>query len=366
MTPEEIQILNNKINALTDDLSELRYVVSKKTGSGSNDIQGALMQSTNFIPGSQGWRLTPSGDLEASSGTFRGTITATAGAIGGFTIASGVLTGNGTTGKIQTASSGARVVIDSVNKSLYFYDAVGLVIDIGTDAGRAISITPTSGTGDGVRVISAVAGNGLYYSNSGNVVNRGIFIEQTSTGASNNLPGIEVRQSGSGEAIYLSVLGSGIGMQIAKTSGTGTSNLLKLLDSTATATALVSIQKSHASASGTMMVLENNGVGKGILLTQTLNDVALDISHTATTSANPTFQIVKTAVGPIARFVSSVNNASNNFGIEIDVQNAGAGLEYAFDFQGAEKVNAAVGGTQDYKIRVRIGGTTYFIPCYTA
>ena len=330
---------------------------------GNLEYTGGFIQSANFVAGTSGWKLDSNGTLTAVNATLSGTITATAGTIGGFTIGASTLTG----GTIQTGTSGNRIVMTTIanNNAISIYDSIGLVTEIRTNAGAAIRITPTTNTDNGILITSAVVGNGFYYTNSGNVVNRGLFIEQTSTGASNNLPAIDVRQSGSGEAIYVSVLGSGVGMQIAKTSGTGTANLLKILDTTATNSTTVLVQKSNASGGGALVTLENSGLGKTAIVTSSSNDIVLDISHTATASANPTFQIVKTAVGPIARLVSSVNNASNNFGIEIDVQNAGAGLEYAFDFQGAEKVNAAVGGTQDYKIRVRIGGTTYFIPCYT-
>lgn len=58
-----------------------------------------------------------------------------------------------------------------------------------------------------------------------------------------------------------------------------------------------------------------------------------------------------------------------SIGIEFIV-NAGSSTSYALYFPtsptNAVIVNAAVGGSQDYKIRIKIGSTTYFIPCYTA
>lgn len=50
-------------------------------------VQRGLLQSGNFVSGSTGWRLLATGDFEGNNGTFRGTITATTGTIGGFTIA---------------------------------------------------------------------------------------------------------------------------------------------------------------------------------------------------------------------------------------------------------------------------------------
>lgn len=65
-------------------------------------------------------------------------------------------------------------------------------------------------------------------------------------------------------------------------------------------------------------------------------------------------------------------NLTSNYssGIEFIVNNSsGGGTAYAMSFptspSNAIIVNAAVGGSQDYKIRVRIGSTTYYIPCYT-
>lgn len=52
-------------------------------------IDGAvygILQSGNFITGSDGWRISPDGSVEFSDGVFRGTITATTGSIGGFSI----------------------------------------------------------------------------------------------------------------------------------------------------------------------------------------------------------------------------------------------------------------------------------------
>jgi hypothetical protein len=50
----------------------------------------------------------------------------------------------------------------------------------------------------------------------------------------------------------------------------------------------------------------------------------------------------------------------------IDVENAGAGKEYAMRINGSSITSSAVGGSQDKKINVSIGGTDYYIPLYTA
>ena len=64
---------------------------------GSNILSGTVdgyLQSANFVSGSTGWQLNPDGSVEALSATIIGTITATAGAIGGWNInATSIYTG---------------------------------------------------------------------------------------------------------------------------------------------------------------------------------------------------------------------------------------------------------------------------------
>lgn len=61
-----------------------------------------------------------------------------------------------------------------------------------------------------------------------------------------------------------------------------------------------------------------------------------------------------------------INDANACYGMKMNIANAGAGLEYAFKCDGSEVVAAGVGGAQDKKIRIDIGGVDYFIPCNTA
>ena len=74
--PDLIIILQKKISDLTESLESLWYSFTQKTGPGSNDIQGSKMQSVNFKTGVSGWELSPDGNLEANSGTFRGALSA--------------------------------------------------------------------------------------------------------------------------------------------------------------------------------------------------------------------------------------------------------------------------------------------------
>jgi hypothetical protein len=53
-------------------------------------IDGAnkLIETNNFVSGTSGWQIKGNGDAEFANGTFRGTVTANAGTIGGFNIGS--------------------------------------------------------------------------------------------------------------------------------------------------------------------------------------------------------------------------------------------------------------------------------------
>jgi hypothetical protein len=72
--PEDYEQLQKAVADLKESVDQMEVSLFKKTGSGSNDIQGAKIQSTNFLTGVRGWCLTPSGDLEANNGTFRGNL----------------------------------------------------------------------------------------------------------------------------------------------------------------------------------------------------------------------------------------------------------------------------------------------------
>jgi hypothetical protein len=50
----------------------------------------------------------------------------------------------------------------------------------------------------------------------------------------------------------------------------------------------------------------------------------------------------------------------------MELPNSYGGAVFAFGFNGSEITNSAVGGVNDKKIRVLIGSSWYYIPCYTA
>ena len=61
---------SNRYNDLRDTFRRVGFDVVKRA-----------FQSSNFVTGSAGWRITAEGDFEGSSGTFRGAIAATSGTI---------------------------------------------------------------------------------------------------------------------------------------------------------------------------------------------------------------------------------------------------------------------------------------------
>lgn len=153
---------------------------------GNMNVTEGYLQSENFVTGSTGWRIDAEGDLEASSGTFRGALAAATGTIGGWNINStSIYTGtedhsgytanagditiysdgtdasihaynwyintsgnlvtreptitlNATSGRIGTATSGAR--IELYNDLLTVYDANNKVFEI-EPTGGATSLT---------------------------------------------------------------------------------------------------------------------------------------------------------------------------------------------------------------------------------
>lgn len=77
------------------------------------------IRSSNYVSGSAGWIIKANGDVEFSNGTFRGTLAAATGTIGGFTIGATSLTATTTGSIFQTASSGTRLVISNNRVTSY-------------------------------------------------------------------------------------------------------------------------------------------------------------------------------------------------------------------------------------------------------
>ena len=105
---EEIKQLKTELEQLTDRIGKLEQKSSDigvetikhfedipfypllKTSviQGDTTISKGYFQSPNFVSGSTGWRIDSDGNIEANSGTFRGSLAAATGTIGGFNIGS--------------------------------------------------------------------------------------------------------------------------------------------------------------------------------------------------------------------------------------------------------------------------------------
>ncbi len=154
-------------------------------------IKSGLLQSGNFVSGSNGWRLDANGDSEMGDGIFRGTIT-------GSTI---------TGGTIQTATSGERIVmtsntlrafnasnsivfdlLGSANESLKLYsdgskraltlfentDATADVVNIGMGAGSGTAINIINNGSNTTKLVHIQTSSGIGFSMVGTNTNGGL------------------------------------------------------------------------------------------------------------------------------------------------------------------------------------------------
>jgi hypothetical protein len=157
-------------------------------------------------------------------------------------------------------------------------------------------------------------------------------------------PGQQINNAGIGESLLIN-----------QTGVLHTSHAALLIQSNAIqvgATALFVVSQQNSSSTGPVSQIGNAG-----------NGYCLQI--TASGASGVGIFIDNYGNGSSIDITNAVNNSGALTGIYFNLANAGAGLEYAFNFSGSEAAAGAVGGTQDKKIRVKVGTTDYFIPCYT-
>lgn len=114
------------------------------------------------------------------------------------------------------------------------------------------------------------------------------------------------------------------------------------------------------------LVYNSNANSNGVLFsvvqvggTQTAAKIRQDGSGSA-------LFIDNNGAGQCVNIDADCNSASALYAFVVNLNNSGAGPEFLFNLSGSEIDASAVGGTQNKKIRIEVGATTYYIPLYTA
>ena len=147
---------------------------------GNISIVPNAIQSTNFVSGVSGFQLKDTGDVELNGLTVRGTVYATAGQIGGWSIASDSIYAT-TTGVIKTSANvgaGYNGVLIDKNGIKVYDDILGVVVNLPSDgsapvfsSGTITSVTWTLNTSSVIRTSSTVG--------DGSASSAGILINNT-------------------------------------------------------------------------------------------------------------------------------------------------------------------------------------------
>lgn len=264
-----------------------------------------------------------------------------------------------TGGTFQTDTSGQRVVITGTDDTLRFYDSVGQVIGIGATVGTAIRIDLNATTTQGVAVFSSTASTvGFRYENSSNVLNSGMILLLSGT-TNNTGDALRIDHDGAGgQAIFIDATNAARGIYIQSTSS---GDLLSLL----------------ASGAGNALYISQSTVDvTALLLEQNTNGRAIDIDDASTSTSTPLVDIQclrlgdslflnKDNSGRVINIDQDVNDGSNTIGISMNIANAGAGVEYAFELLGAEYdgTKTGVSGLTGV-IKVLTSDGPGFIPVY--
>ena len=127
------------------------------------------LQSTDYVQGSAGWKLTTDGTFEAGDGTFRGNITSTSGTIGGFTLGSTSLTAGDATTRVSLSTADGISLGDNTfaNAPFRVTPAGALTATSATITG---SITASSGSFTGA---VSVGTTGNFYGGTSTAFNTG-------------------------------------------------------------------------------------------------------------------------------------------------------------------------------------------------
>jgi len=254
-----------------------------------------------------------------------------------------------TTGKaIDISTSSTGLALDGIKGNLLNLTSTGV-----NAAGHILATIDNQSTDKGNCLYLKSASNGTVFQidGNGNTTANSMAISSNAT------------TTGIGVAINANALTTGNDVRITSTSTTRTSGNLLIVeqlgnsagsntgtvayfhstDTGATARSIVEIRETAGNAAGgTALKIQEDGNGvNALLIDKNGSGIAIDVD-------------------------GDCNTAADIFAIRTNLANAGAGVEYLLDMDGGEVVSAAVGGSQDKKIRVRISGTDYYIPCHTA
>lgn len=324
------------------------------SGASSNQqtIANGWLQSGNFVTGSAGWQIKANGDVEFNSGTFRATIS-------GATIIGGVIETN-------TSSSTRMVILGSDNTLTFYNSSNAIVTQLGGGAnvgiGLRVFLDATTATGGRVTT-SQASGIGWEFVSSGNYSSTGINVQLT--GATGSGTGINVNNGHStGESVFINNTngakgisiqnsGAGVGLQITSATGAGESLLI-----------------SHSEDTTKGLEILYDGRTYGVYIQGGDTSISVPLFYITGSPSSATVPVAEFNsagnLNAIVRISQTLNSSFNTGGLEINMTNAGSGKDHALSFLGDCYVSAAVGGTQNRKIRVLVNGATYYIPAYDA
>lgn len=156
-------------------------------------------QSSNFVTGSAGWRISGDGDVEFSDGVFRGTITATTGTIGGFSIGINALTAGANTSRISlSTANGIHLGANSFASAPFRVANNGAFV--ASNANITGSITANSGVIGGFTI-----GSDAMY---GGVIKTALNVQAGATGVIMDTAGLRGYDTLLGEVFNLPTNGS--------------------------------------------------------------------------------------------------------------------------------------------------------------
>ena len=290
------------------------------------------------------------------------------------------ITWDGTVFALRTGSTGQRINLDSTDNFITLYDSVGQVIRIGTSASIGILINPNATTTTGFSVGSSVDGTiGVNLSSNADITFTALNISLTSATAGNDGPAIKISHSGTASTSYgIDIIKAGAGNPI-KISNTGSGDSISITTSGNAARGMYII---NSSTTGTVALvsLNQDSLGRILELIGTNSGAtaanSLYVSHAS--AGVGAVQIDKTADGRGLGITMSGASAANQDAFYLDMSNTSTGRislitavankstgTYFADLGSSFYDVAAVGATQDRKIKILLGGTDYFIPCYT-